>query len=309
MASSTVRSCIIIGGGAAGMTAGVTLVRTRRLVTIIDAGTQSNRAAHAAQNFFTRDGQAPSDLYSISHEQFKKYPSGQILNTQVSGVTKNEKGNFLVSTASGETLETKTILLAQGMNYKLPAIPGLKEIWGSKAFHCPFCHGYEVSDKRILVMIKSFERLHHMVAILRTWTSNVVYAIPADAVVEEDVKKNIAKTKGEIVGRVKKIVDVGESLKVETESGEVSCDAVLVECDIDQRDDLVEKLGVEKQAAGPFANFVKVDDYGRTNVKGVYCAGDQHNPRAQIAVAAGSGSMAATTIHMELSMEELAELH
>lgn len=47
---------------------------------------------------------------------------------KVSGVTKNEKGNFLVTTASGETLETKSILLAQGMNYKLPNIPGLKEI-------------------------------------------------------------------------------------------------------------------------------------------------------------------------------------
>ena len=61
-----------------------------------------------------------------------------------------EHDGFAVVLDEGEIL-TRSLVLATGMSYEVPDVPGFAELWGGDVFHCPFCHGWEVRDRPVVV--------------------------------------------------------------------------------------------------------------------------------------------------------------
>jgi thioredoxin reductase len=125
---------VVVGGGAAGLSAALVLVRARRMVVVVDAGAPRNAPAAHMHGFLSRDGMPPRELLAAGRAEVSGYGGGLIDDTVV-GV---EPG-FQVRLASGAHLRTRRILVATGLRDELPDLPGVRERWGRDLLHCPYC--------------------------------------------------------------------------------------------------------------------------------------------------------------------------
>src|SRR6185295_13694363 len=121
---------VIIGGGAAGLTAALYLGRFRRRVVVLDTGKQANRVSHAAHGFFTRDGTSPAELIRIGREQLRSYETISLQSREVTTVTPDDN-HFRIALDDGSTLEARKILLASGLKDTLPPVQGIEQFWGT----------------------------------------------------------------------------------------------------------------------------------------------------------------------------------
>ena len=164
--------CVVIGGGAAGLSAALVLGRARMRTLVVDAGRQSNRAARGIGGLLGFDGVPPAQLYATGRDEVARYPSVEVRDGEVASVTPHE-GGFTVALAAGGTEEVRRVLLAGGMRYQIPDVAGLDEYWGGSVFHCPFCHGWEVRDQPLGVLAQG-ERAVHMAVLVKRWSDDVV---------------------------------------------------------------------------------------------------------------------------------------
>jgi thioredoxin reductase len=162
------------------------------------------------------------------------------------------------------------------MEYEVPEVPGFRELWGRDVFHCPFCHGWDVRDQPVVVY-GTGEVAEHQAAILTGWTDDVT-------VVEPDEFAALRVEEGRVRGVVR------------NDGSEVACAGVLVHAPLRRRGLLPERLGLTLTDAG----FVEVDAFARTNVPGVYAAGDLAIAPQQVAIAMGSGHLAGVVATREL---------
>src|SRR5688572_2576251 len=108
---------IVIGGGAAGLSAALVLGRARRRVTVVDAGAPRNAPAAHMQGFLSRDGMPPSELLAVGRAEAAGY-GVRLLSDEVVGVAPG----FDVELASGATLRARRLLLTTGSWDELPAV-------------------------------------------------------------------------------------------------------------------------------------------------------------------------------------------
>src|SRR6185312_17417403 len=177
---------IVVGGGAAGLTAAMVLVRARRTVLLIDSGAQNNLRTTHAGGVFLHDGEAPSALYARALEQLRVYPTFTLLRGTVEGIEAVD-GGFRVD--SGQT--ARTIVLAQGVQFIPSEIPGLDALWGTKVVNCPFCDGYESRAMRVLG-IGDDAWLGHMGGLLPNWVDDLSWSNSSEVAGVEDVDDGIA---------------------------------------------------------------------------------------------------------------------
>src|SRR3954463_268717 len=130
---------VIVGGGAAGLSAALVLGRARRRVAVIDAGAPRNAPAAHMQGFLSRDGMPPADLLAAGRAEVAGY-GVEVVSDFVLGIDPG----FDVRLASGRLMAARRILVATGVHDELPDIPGVRERWGKDLLHCPYCHGWEV---------------------------------------------------------------------------------------------------------------------------------------------------------------------
>jgi thioredoxin reductase len=286
--------CIVIGGGAAGLSAALVLGRARRRTLVVDAGAQSNLAAHGIGGLLGFDGAPPSDLYSLGVQQLSVYPSVEFRSGEIVGVDTG----FTVELADGTRERATTILLATGMDYRAPEVEGLAELWGSSAFHCPFCHGWEMRDQPLAVL-GSGDRAVHSALMLRNWSDDVVVL----GVVDDAQRGQLAAAGVTVDDRdVARLVSQdGELAAVEfTDGDRLARRGVLVAVTLHQRSALVEQLGLATVASPISADAVVTDPFQRTSVPGVFAAGDVGAGMPQVAAAIASGSLAATAVVQHL---------
>src|SRR4051812_39565228 len=170
---------LIVGGGAAGLSAGLVLGRARRRVVVVDAGSPRNAPAAHMQGFLSRDGMPPADLLAAGRAEVRSY-GVELVDDRVVEVT----GGFTLRLADGPALRAQRLLLATGAVDELPEIPGARERWGRDFLHCPYCHGWEVRDRPIGVLGTVAGSVDHA-HLLRQWSDDVVffahsYAVTAD---------------------------------------------------------------------------------------------------------------------------------
>lgn len=286
---------IIIGGGAAGLAAAIVLARARRSVIIIDNQRQSNRVSHAAHGVFGFDTISPAELYKNTREQLSTYDSVCIIDATVTNASRTDHA-ITVSTDNKLTYTAHTLLLAQGVTHALPDIPGLQEIWGTKAWHCPYCDGYEHRDEKLLVLTDS-GGIDHMSTILPTWSTNLSYACPEDTI-SPVIAQRVKETGASFVGAAVRITPKPDSVHVVHENNiEHTYDSIVIGPSVKPRDDIATQLNCK---LGENA-CVRHDKHGRTNQPGIYVAGDQAGGTQQVTVASASGHLAAVAIHEDLA--------
>ncbi len=299
------KDCVVIGGGAAGLSAALVLGRARMQTLVVDAGEQSNLPAHGVGGLLGFDGVSPAQLYATGRDELIRYPSVEVRGGEVVSVIPHE-GGFTVGMADGGTEQVRRVLLATGMRYQLPSVPGLDEFWGRSVFHCPFCHGWEVRDQPLGVLAKG-ERAVHMATLLKRWSNDVVVVSNGPAELSHADRAQLA-ARGiaideRLVSRVSGADGQLDAIVFE-DGATLNRRGLLVAITLRQRNGLAQALGVTLAPPSPVsAESVAVDAMWQTSVPGVFAAGDTSVSMPQVAAAIASGSGAAASI-VRSEMEE-----
>ena len=141
----------MVGGGAAGLSAALVLGRARRRVVVIDSGSPRNAPAAHMQGFLSRDGMAPSDLLALGREEVAGYGVA-IVAGSAREITSDGASRFRVVLREDRSVHARRLLVATGLRDEIPDVPGLRERWARDVLHCPYCHGFEVRDRKLGVL-------------------------------------------------------------------------------------------------------------------------------------------------------------
>ena len=297
--------CIVVGGGAAGLSAALVLGRARRRTLVIDAGAQSNLPAHGIGGLLGHDGRPPAELYELGRRELAAYPSVEVRTGEVvTGAPVD--GGYAVELADGRREHAKRVLLATGMEYRAPTVPGLDGLWGRSVFHCPFCHGWEVRDRPLAVLARG-ERAVHSAELLSQWSADVVLLTDGPDDLDDDQRARLSAAGIAIDTRpVAELASQdGELTSVVFADGDrLPRAGLLVATTLHQRSDLAEKLGADLGEPTPLAqNPLQVDGFYRTTAPGVFAAGDATGQMPQVAAAIAAGSMAAAAVVQSLTSD------
>lgn len=293
---------IIIGGGPAGLNAAVVLGRCRRKVLLFDTGQYRNKYSHGMHNYLTRDDIKPSEFINISRKELKKYGVA-VLEQRVVKAKKNEAGVFTVLDEKGKTYQSKKLLVATGLKDNVPLIPGFQEFYGTSVFHCPYCDGWEVSDKKIGVYAREKEGWELALA-LKGWTDTVTLYTDGKGKVKPVHRERLAINNIEIKNLpIEKLEGKnGQLKKVVFKNGETStCDAMFFVNGFEQQCNLAEAFGCDVSKKG----VVITNRFQQTNIPGLYVAGDASRDMHFVVVAASEGAKAGVTINKELQKEKV----
>ncbi len=294
---------VIAGAGPAGLNAALVLGRARRTVLVCDDGQPRNAGVAEAHGFLSRDGVAPSELRTIGRQELQHYDSVEVRDVGVASA-RREGEAFVVTLADGRTETARRLLLATGLLDELPPIEGLAPLWGRSAFNCPYCHGWEVRERPIVVLGPD-PAAARLALHLTRWSDDVVLVSNGPAELDDSLRallrlRNVP-LREDVIERLE---GDGDQLRaVVFASGErLPREAAFLHTPFRQRSDLAEQLGCRLLDDGA----VEVNDFGQTSVPGVYAAGDLARrpslpfPAAQLVLAAGAGALAAVVIDQEL---------
>jgi thioredoxin reductase len=289
---------VIIGGSFAGLSAALYLGRARRSVCVIDTGKPRNRAAAAAHGQFALDGTDPATMLATMRTQVAAYPTVRFVDDPALEVVREGEA-FRVRFINGEVVEGSTLLLAFGITDILPSLPGLAERWGKTVLHCPYCHGYEFSGKKLGVLNLS-PLSAHQAALIPEWgpTTFFLDGSALDPIAGKDlVRRGVTLEPG----CVERLVGEGTTLSAIrlSDGREQALDALFIGPPYRFSSDIAERLGCAIES-GPLGPAVIVDDMKATNVPGVYAAGDITRLGHTITFACADGVMAALAIHRDL---------
>lgn len=268
--------CVVIGGGAAGLSAALVLGRARRKTLVIDAGEQSNRADKGIGGMLGNNGTPPGEFYETASREVGEHPTVELTEGSVVSAVKDGDA-FRLTTAGGDELTSGRVILATGMKYEYPELPGIEEIWGSDAFHCPFCHGWEARDGHIAVLMSDLPSLMRA-RLIKLWSDRITVLTDGNPVEDKDQLEELASAEIQVDDRPLRqlIVSEGSLDAIELDDGGwMAFDSLMVPVTMRHRSDLAAQLGAETKEGNPvILDALKVDFLQHTNVPGLSAAGD-----------------------------------
>lgn len=294
--------CAIVGGGPAGLNAALVLGRARRKVILFDNNSPRNAVTQESHGFITRDGISPSEFRRIAHQDIAKYPSVEIRNAKIVGV-KKEGFSFELVTEEGEPIQAKKIILATGIKEIHPSVENLMEYYGKSLFSCPYCDGWELKD-RSLIVISENPHAFHMAKIVYNWSKDLVVCTNGNKILTTE-QKDLLQKKGIRVYEQKIKSLVGEdgllSSVIFEDNEELNRNGGFVTPRWVQASLLGSSLDCKMNENGG----IITDEFGRTNIEGVFAAGDTSViAPSQVVIAAAEGTRAAIGVNSDLTQDE-----
>jgi thioredoxin reductase len=293
---------LIVGGGAAGLSAALVLARSRRRVVVIDAGQPRNAPAAHMHGYLSRDGTPPLELLAAGRAEVEGY-GGEI----VAGLAERAEqvpGCFAVTLADGTVLHGRRLLVTTGLVDELPDIPGLREQWGRHVLHCPYCHGWEVRDRPVGILAGGPKSIHQAL-LFRQLTADVVYFTHQSPPLTDEQAEELAALDIRVVpGTVESLeIDDDRLVGVRLQDGTVVArEALAVAPSFVARSKVLASLGITPSVLPfGFGERIEADANGQTAVPGVWVAGNVTDLSAQVIVAAAGGMRAATVINADLA--------
>ncbi|MFB8239689.1 NAD(P)/FAD-dependent oxidoreductase [Kitasatospora purpeofusca] len=298
---------VVVGGGAAGLSAALVLARACRRVAVVDAGQPRNAPAAHLRGFLTRDGMPPGELLAAGRAELRGYGvdllDGRVDRIVPVPVSVPGAGVpvFDVHLAGGRVLRARRVVVATGLRDGLPELPGLAERWGRDVLHCPYCHGYEVRDRPLGVLGTDPGSVGQAL-LLRQWSADVVLLAHTLELSADDRARLGARGVRVVEGEAVRVAVVDDRLRgVELADGSaVPCEALFLVPRLVARDAPLFGPDCDRDAQG----WVRTDRTGRTGVPGVWAVGNVADPRAQVITAAGAGSAAAVALNHDLVDED-----
>ncbi len=297
-----VRDVVVAGGGAAGLSAALILARSRRRVTVVDAGAPRNARAQAVHGLLALDGLSPLELLERGRDEVTRY-GGEIVSAEVGDVWCTSLG-FAVMMRDGAVLHARRLLIATGLVDELPDIAGLRRRWGRDVLHCPYCHGWEVRD-RVIGVLATGPMSVHQALLFRQLSDDVRYFTHDQELSEQERVKLQALGIPVIAGGVSGLEIVEDRLAgVRLDDGQVvPVETVAVASRMVARAEAFAGIGITA-TLHPAGSFIAADETGRTSVPGVWVAGNSTDLAAQVGAAAADGARAAAHLNADLVAED-----
>ncbi|WP_086787560.1 NAD(P)/FAD-dependent oxidoreductase, partial [Streptomyces caniscabiei] len=199
---------IVIGGGAAGLSAALVLGRARRRTLVVDAGEPRNAPAAHMHGFLSRDGMPPAEFLAVGREEIARY-GVELVRGRAVDVTRDDDGRYLtVTLADGRTARARRLVVATGLRDELPAVPGVAERFGRDVLHCPYCHGWEVRDRPFGVLATSPLSVHQALMVSQ-WSKDVtlfLHEVPESDLSDDDLRRLAAAGVSVVPGEVARLV-------------------------------------------------------------------------------------------------------
>lgn len=292
----------IVGGGAAGLSAALTLGRCCRRVLVCDDGRPRNAVARHMHGFMSRDGTSPGELLAIARKELERY-SVDLVQAHAARVAQ-ESEIFSLRTAQGKEYLAQRLVLATGLYDALPEVPGLRERWGGSVFVCPYCDGWEFRDRRLAALGKG-RRAVELAQELYQWSDCLIVGLQGVNDLDADHRVWIDATRAQLHESELRSISGERPLELSFADGSRrECDAVFLSAPLRQRFPLVEMLGCAVREDGS----IEIDARGETSVHGCYAAGDAVTRIHQVAIAAASGVRAAMGVNEDLIAQEVRAL-
>jgi thioredoxin reductase len=295
---------VVVGGGAAGLNGALMLARSRRSVVVVDAGTPRNAPAAGVHGLLGREGTPPGELLERGRAEVRGY-GGQVATGEVAAVIPGDDG-FEVTLSDGRVVRARRLLVATGLADELPGIPGLRDRWGRDVVHCPYCHGWEVRDQAIGVLATGPFSVHQAL-LFRQLSDDISVFSNTRPLADEEAEQLAARGISAVDGIVGSVEIAGDRIiGVRMSDGTlVRRDALVVAPRRAARAGFLAGLGI-KPAEHPagVGEYIPADPAGRTDVPGVWVAGNVTDLTAQVSAAAAAGALAGAQINADLVTEE-----
>lgn len=291
---------IIVGGSFAGLSAAMYLARARRNVCIVDAGAPRNRFAEHSHGFFGHDGSAPGAMLDNARSQVAAYPTTSFASGKADAAQASMDGaGFAVTLDNGERLTARALVLAFGIRDELPPIEGLQQRWGRTVLHCPYCHGFEFSDRRLGVLYAAPLSVHQAMLIAE-WGPTTLY-LNGHALDELSRQQLAARGVTLVEAPVRRLRGEGTALEaIELEDGSLSAvEALYIGARTHLNSSIAGQLGCAMEE-GMVGLIIKTDEMKQTSVPGVWAAGDIARPMHSVTWASADGVTAGVAVHRSL---------
>jgi len=292
---------IIVGGSYAGLSAAMALGCSLKKVLIIDSGMPCNMQTPHSHNFITQDGEKPSAIANRAKGQVLNYDSVKFHNGLAVAGKKTNDG-FEISTLKGEMFKATKLIFATGIKDILPEIEGIEDCWGKSIVHCPYCHGYEIRNQKTGIMA-SGEKVYHLASLVNNLTDDLTVLSSGrldldDVQLSKFKKHNIKIIETEISGFEHTNGYIENVLF--KDGSKVDLEAVYAAVPFQQHCQIPAELECELNENG----FIKVDQFQKTTVEGVFACGDNSSPMRSVANAVATGNIAGAMVNMEISNEQ-----
>ncbi len=291
---STPYDAVIVGGGPAGLSAALVLGRARKRVLLVDNDRPANAVSQGVGGLLGHDRVKPADLRDSGRRQLGEHANVDLRHGAVEDAERIGDV-FVVRPADGSPVRTHAIVLAHGLRYDPPPLDGIEALWGRSVFHCAFCDGWEVRD-RPLAFHGSGRGAVRSALVLAGWSNDVVLCTdgapdPGDPLLAAAGVRVRTEPIARLAGHD------GRLEQIEFSHGPAERrEALFVNSRRNQPNGLAAALGCDLTAAGT----IVTDADGRTNVAGVYAAGDAATAHSRsVANAIGTGSRVAYAVALE----------
>jgi len=298
---------VVIGGGAAGLSAALVLGRARRRTLVVDAGEPRNAPATHMQGYLSRDGMSPAEFLAVGREEIARY-GVELVRDRAADAVRDAGGEFDVTLAGGRTVHARQLVVATGLRDELPAVPGVAERFGRDVIHCPYCHGWEVRDQAFGVLATTPMSVHQALMVSQ-WSKDVtlfLHTVAENELSVDDLRKlaaaGVAVVPGEVAGLV---IDDDRLTGIRLADGTTHAREVLFVAPRPvPQTGLLERLGAELRET-PFGTYPVIDERGLTTVPGLWAAGNASGFAEQVVNAASRGYRAGAAINGELLFADL----
>ena len=301
-----VREVIVIGGGIAGLSAGIYLGRAQRDTLVVDSGHSMAAWEPSVENYFGfPKGVNGEDLLKYGRKQAERHEVEFAEDEIVEAASEPET---FVLRGKKETYRCARLLLATGIFHIPPDIPGVKECLGHSMFFCKDCDGYRVRGKRIAIIGANNEAVEYALGMLH-YSPCVIVATNGEES-HWDERHAVWLKEYEIPVETDRVRDVHHrrrkilALLYEGDR-QVKIDYVFTTRGDIFHTDLAEKLGAKLDGDGQ----IEVDHCMRTSVPRLYAAGCVTPANCQMIIAGGQGAIAAQAINRDLFEESLRTHH
>ncbi|KOV75197.1 MULTISPECIES: NAD(P)/FAD-dependent oxidoreductase [unclassified Streptomyces] len=302
---------VVVGGGAAGLSAALVLGRSRRRTLVVDAGEPRNAPSAHMQGYLSRDGMSPAEFLAVGREEIARY-GVELVRDRVVDVTR--EGDFTAVLASGRTVRARQLVIATGLKDELPPVPGLAERFGRDVVHCPYCHGWEVRDLPTGVLATSPLSVHQALMVTQ-WSKDVrlfLHEVGESELTDQDLRRLATAGVAVVPGEVAELVITDDRLTgVRIAGGGPSGEGTVHDLAVlyaapraVPNNDLLIRLGAELRET-PFGSYPVIDERGLTTVPGLWAAGNASGFAEQVINAASRGYRAGAAINGELLMADL----
>ncbi|MGW0084662.1 NAD(P)/FAD-dependent oxidoreductase [Streptomyces sp. NPDC003393] len=304
---------VVVGGGAAGLSAALVLGRARRRTLVVDAGEPRNAPSAHMQGFLSRDGMSPAEFLAVGREEIARYGVGLVRDRAVDAV-RGATGEFDVTLAGGGTVHARHLVVATGLKDELPAVPGVAERFGRDVLHCPYCHGWEVRDRAFGVLATSPLSVHQALMVTQ-WSKDVtlfLHQVGEEELSDDDLRRLAAAGVDVVPGEVAGVVVEADRLTGVRLAGGTSSgggptharEVLFVAPRAVPRTELLRRLGAELRET-PFGAYPVIDERGLTTVPGLWAVGNAGGFTEQVINAASRGYRAGAAINGELLFTDL----